>query len=178
LKFQVSITKPVVGDIWERLSDVLEYWQNIKKDEALPSWHRLSFNIADLNPQAIPYVAAFDVLESGFRIRFFGTQRVWLQGRDYTGCLLSDYKPEMIALKIDEELKMVLQSKEPMLVTTKRTDPDSDEILTYEFLYLPLAKNGEDIDIIFTLGLNERDLKTLHKEYDQARRQDGWEPYF
>jgi hypothetical protein len=170
--FKVTIVKPVVGEIWQELSDVLEYWMEVRGERTMPRWHYSSFDLACIHPDSIPYVAVFDVLPSDFRIRYFGTQRVRLQGKDYTNCLLSEYKPGMIALKIEEELKMVLKNKEPMKVSTQRTDPDSSEKLTYEFLYLPLSTNGRDVDTVFTLGLDNRSLQTLHREYHEARRKN------
>lgn len=178
MSFKIIMEKPVVGQIRHELSDVLDYWQTVRRDQILPRWHFSSFDIAALNPKILPNVAVFDVLESDFRIRYFGTQRVRLQGKDYTNCLLSEYRPEMIAVKINEELSMVLEAREPMHVTTKKQDSLLNRVVTYEFIYLPLGHNMKDVDTVFTLGLDDRSLRELHQEYDKARREGFISPSF
>ncbi len=170
MDFTVSVEKPVVGKIWKELSEVLEYWLSVRSGSTMPKWHYSSFDLASINPSSIPYVAVFDVLPVDYRIRYFGTQRVRLQGKDFTNYLLSDYQPQAIAEKIAGELELVIKNKEPMKVSTRRTDPETGETLTYEFLYLPLSTNGIDVDTVFTLGLDNRSLQKLHREYDDVRR--------
>lgn len=170
MKFDVTFQKPTVGEMWEKHGRVFEYWQSVSHGKLMPRWHNTSFDLAKIELSAIPFATVFDVLTNDFRFRFFGTQRVRLHGKDYTNQLLSEYIPETIRDKISGELMIVVNSREPMTVSTTRTNPDTSEVLSYEFLYLPLGENGEDVDTIFTVGFDERTLQVLHREYDEIRK--------
>jgi hypothetical protein len=156
--------------MWDKHAKIYEYWLSVKQDKLMPRWHSSSFDLASLDLNAIPYASIFDVLLTDFRFRFFGTQRVILHGKDYTDHLLSEYQPETIRHKIEKELKQIVKSKEPMTVSTVRTNPLTQEVLSYEFLYLPLSNNDKDVDTIFTVGFDEKTLRVLHREYDEIRK--------
>lgn len=149
-----SVTALDLGtaELSEGFTRVFEYWNEIRGERRFPSWRDVDMMALPL--AMIPWCTVVDVKPGGedFIFRFFGTARVYLQGRDYTGRSVKEFSAKPVAEKVFGELQAVMRHEGPLLFRTsllsgpiRPTRPAS-----YEVLRLPFASGG-DIDTILNM---------------------------
>lgn len=131
-----------------------------------PVWGE--FRLDKLNPAALPYCNVADVVADAggakdFVFRFFGTKRSQIQGRDYTGCSVSEFMPRHIGEKIVNEFEIVINEHRPILVITEARTL-TGEFLRYDFLRLPLSADGMVVDKILSYSSDDKPLRILQQE--------------
>lgn len=127
-----------------RLIALLEYWSSKCGAEGRPP-RRADLDPADLRG-LLPNLMLFDVEHTppGFRFRLVGTRMVEVLGHDPTGCLLADY-PEGGALA--EPLRRTAAGARPQATPGTLCWTNGDGV-DAEWLFLPLAGDGDDIAMI------------------------------
>ncbi|MBU0726233.1 MAG: PAS domain-containing protein [Alphaproteobacteria bacterium] len=148
----------------ERLRGLFAYWQSRGSADRLPG--RRDIDPIDI-PRLLPNIMLLDIEPPGprrYRFRLFGTEMAKLAGRDATGLYTEDILPQ---LYIDYVLFLnasVIQHRRAIYSETLYHDEGkATNSLTYRLL-MPLASNGQDVDMI------------LACQYFQRRGQTtGWE---
>lgn len=128
-----------------RLRRLLEYWDSKRGGRRFPAR-------ADIDPLDFPYVmgwiALVDVERNPVRFRFrvHGTQLIAKNQFDLTGKYLEDHPKPEFAAHTARMWKEVLERREP---THGFYDQIMDEqTRKFEALRLPLASDGETIDML------------------------------
>lgn len=102
----------------------------------------------------VPWCSVVNVVDGGddFVLRFFGTARVRMQGRDYTGQSVRDMLSDRVVTKTFAELREVLRQGQPVLhrTTVSTTCDIGNREASYDVLRLPFSTDDE-IDVIMTM---------------------------
>lgn len=163
MELTTAILTPNSKRLPEDLSATFTYWQEKRGDRLAPAWGK--FRLDELKPSVLTLANVVDVIGDppDFIFRFFGTTRVRLQGRDFTGCSVRQFEPSDIGEKIHGELVRVVESREAIHAITEGTT-SYGEHLQYDFLRLPLSSDNRTVDKIFSVGLDDRSLRMLQRE--------------
>ncbi len=133
-------------DADEDFDSILQSWCGWRKGDALPSRRDLD---PVTMPGLLPYITLFDVVDDGdqcrFRVRLVGTEIVEALREDTTGKYLDDL-PKTKA--IIDRCRRLCESREPYFVADQPVTWVNDNYRTYSTLGLPLAKDGEAVDMI------------------------------
>ncbi len=160
---EVTTFQPKAGALTGTLGDVLDYWQSLCGESAIPRWH--GFDWMALPVSVIPWCTVVDVSHDpiDFRYRFWGTSRAKLQGADYTGERVMDGQPASAAEKAFGEYMAVVEAHCPLYIETSGTSPGSGRRLSYSFLRVPFGETSSRVDQILGVGLyDEEAIRELH----------------
>ena len=129
------------------LRRLLDYWSELGDADRLPS--RWQIDPAAI-PQLLPYITLVDVLgrePRGFRRRLIGTHITAATGRDNTGRTFDEiYAPE-VAERMAEAYSAPVDRRRPVRVLGRGTRLDRTQT-RYEAVYMPLASDGERVDMV------------------------------
>ena len=151
MKFTSAVIDLDTASLETILARVYNYWDDIRANSAFPSWRDVDMMMLPLD--IVPWCSVVDVVSGGddFSVRFWGTKRVRLLGVDYTGQLVSRFKPAAISEKILDELRQVVQGRCPLLVETSLWSADRDAaVMTFRVLRLPFGE-GEKVKAILNV---------------------------
>lgn len=122
------------------------YWLRKRSDRTFPSR-------ADIDPielvEHLPNVVLIDVEREPLRLRYrlIGTAITQAMGRDSTGKYYDEIYPSEILEGIHQSFRWMIEHRLPLRTYGTAFYPSHD-FYEYETLNLPLAANGEDIDMV------------------------------
>jgi hypothetical protein len=121
-------------------------WQNRRNGDSLPA--RKSFDILDFK-YILGNLNLIDVLQDPlrFRYRVHGTNCVMLLGYDMTGKLVEDYPDPAYRRRVSANFAGVVASRAPRCDLGQREIVDR-RLIHFEALILPLAADGETVDML------------------------------
>jgi len=128
----------------------VEYWLSIRPGENLPG--RQHFDPTDI-PKMLRYTWLIDVNRDplAFTFRLVGTGVVDFFGSDPTGHRLDHVFEDFENTIACRDFREVVEKREPRWRRGTATLSHGDKIGTLERIYLPFARNGSDVDMIFCL---------------------------
>lgn len=130
-----------------KLRQGLDYWNGKRGDRAMPSR-------ADLDPTEmiafLPHVILLDVLREpvDFRWRLIGTVVEEHMSTPYTGRRFSEFAGQRAPSRIWVNSERVMRERRPVRSDIPYIGPKSD-FTTIEDIMMPLASDGENVDVIF-----------------------------
>ena len=145
---------PDNGNIPDRchadIKAVVDYWRSIHPQTGLPG--RQHFDPVDI-PQLLPNIRLIDVHTSPlrFRVRLMGTKLVATFDDDHTGKYYDEIFEDFENSALFHELRAVVETRKPnWRKGDHRLNPMRDFILM-ERVVLPLASDGENVDMLLML---------------------------
>jgi hypothetical protein len=128
------------------LQRVHQDWQNRRQADKLPA--RASFDIVDFK-YILGNLNLAEVWRDPlrFRYRVHGTNCAALLGYDMTGKFVSDYPDPVYRERVRRNFTSVVDSRLPRCDLGKRQIVDQ-RIIHFEALILPLAADGETVDML------------------------------
>lgn len=129
------------------LEEVFAYWAGLRRDGRLPGR-------PDIDPNRIrrhlPTVSLIDVRPTpiSFRVRLAGTALYGLYGRETTGMELEQVYRGDDAVYWRRELEQVVETGKPGVGLRALGDAGDKGALSVLWLRLPLARDGERVDMI------------------------------
>lgn len=138
----------VPDDYAADIARLVEYWHRIHPSDRLPG--RQHLDPADI-PALLPHVWLTDVFRDPwrFRMRLVGTAVVNYVGRDGTGHWVTDLFPEFEESDAFRDMVRCCVEKVPVFRTAKRLGVDGPRLS--QRVHLPLAGDGETVDILLSL---------------------------
>jgi hypothetical protein len=142
-----------------RIAELYELWDAKRVGRLLPS--RRDFDIAELKPW-LGWIAMYDVVTNAapadhdFRYRLVGTNFVRYHNIDPTGQLVSESGLASDRQAMLENLRDICAARLPRY---RRDNLPCVDMRSYTppRLYLPLAEDGETVDVILLLGADPLD---------------------
>jgi hypothetical protein len=128
------------------LRDLLEIWRSKRQSRPLPS--RADLSPFDLKAH-LGHLFLLDVERDPlrFRYRLIGTAITRVVDRDATGCYFEDiYSGRLLETAI-EVMSWVVRERAPLRIFS-RTGHARNRVYLYDGVLLPLAKDGETVDMI------------------------------
>jgi hypothetical protein len=131
-----------------RLQRLYQYWQDIHPPDGLPG--RQHFDPIDI-PNLLSNLWLLEVQREPFRLRYrlAGTSIVYAAQREVTGQWLDDVRPQVRAIpEYFDRYRAVVDTKMP---SWRRGPPNFqlDAIFaSVENVFLPLARDGQNVDMI------------------------------
>ncbi|MDJ0951944.1 MAG: PAS domain-containing protein [Alphaproteobacteria bacterium] len=128
------------------LIDLAALWESKCVDGKLPGR-------ADFSPEVLRrwlgHVIMLDVIDGGrdFRYRLIGTHITRMLNRDYTGKLVSECEYDDRA-NVEDSFRLPLQRRKPVFRTGRATWQSSVDAMPYDSVHMPLATDGENIDML------------------------------
>ena len=132
--------------------------------------HIIPTEIADL----LPFLALYDVVQNGsgsprFRVRLAGTHVVELFGHDPTGKCMDEYVPSPKAEQVCRRYHQVVQAKEPSFYAEELC-AEGREHVRFQRVAFPLARDGENVDMLVLIRVGSDRRGDLFKEAGAALR--------
>jgi len=129
-----------------RLGQLLAYWRDLAPGR-IPG--RCHVDPISIGPALLPYIFLTDVLDGGrrFRWRLIGTHIVNHAGSDDTGHELEATIAPQMRQTIIGHYREVVRERQPLCHRSEFVGRDR-RIYRYERLLLPLAANGQTVDMI------------------------------
>lgn len=130
----------------ESLLAIHRYWLAKRRGRSFPGR-------ADIDPTELaghlPNILLIDVEQAPLRLRYrlIGTAITTAMGRDSTGKYYDEIYPREILDGIYQSFRWILDHRRPLRTYGTAFYRDRD-FYEYETLNLPLAANGEDIDMV------------------------------
>ena len=139
-----------------RIAAAIEYWQSIKPETGLPG--RQHFDPTDI-PNLLSGVWLIDVRRDplSFVFRLVGTSVVEFFGRDPTGLNLHDVFADFESTIAYRDFREVVEKTRPRWRRGAPVLSHPERIAGLERVYLPFARNGSDVDMIFCLTIFKSD---------------------
>ena len=142
----------IPADCDPRIAAAVEYWLSIKPENGLPG--RQHFDPTDI-PGLLRGVWLVDVGKNPLSLHFrlVGTSVVEFFGMDPTGQSLYDVFENFEETVAYKDFKHIVETGEPRW---RRGTPVLTHIPKFsrlERIYLPFARNGTDVDMIFCLSI-------------------------
>lgn len=113
----------------------------------------------ELPPRVLPNIVLLDVERHGHRLRFrfrlVGTALFGYFGREVTGALYEEAVTSCTTALVRKAIETVVTAKHPVYLETSATTTGC-EFMRVKRLGLPLARNGETVDMILGLLLPVR----------------------
>lgn len=131
----------------QRSRDFLSYWQDRRPGPGiLPA--RRHIDPAELKP-FLPNVWLLDIQHAPFRARYrvIGTHLVDITGRDLTGLWIDEIGADAAA-RIYPSLQRVAELRAPVHFRGQAFYNNADRVRIVEYVLLPLAANGHDVDMV------------------------------
>ena len=128
------------------LQDLLEIWRS--KRQGLPFPRRADLSPFDLKAH-LGHLFLLDVERDPlrFRYRLIGTAITSVVDRDATGCYFEDIYSGRLLETVVEVMSWVVRERAPLRIFS-RTGHGRNRVYLYDGLLLPLAKDGETVDMI------------------------------
>lgn len=125
-------------------SSIIKLWQAKRKNRLMPGWRQ--FSLEDFVGWHAR-MALSEVLSSldDVRFQFFGSDMVFQQGDDLTGCVLSERLPEAYDAVYREHIAEMMRAPQ-FAVGHVKAASDQDRHKTIAVAHLPLACDGETIN--------------------------------
>lgn len=139
-----------LADCHSSLRNLFDYWDARRGARLMPA--RSDLDPVDLKP-VLPMLILIDVVPDARRYayRLVGTREVEMRGNDPTGKAIKDAyygeSPEETASYLDR----VVRTRQPVLYRGTY-QPLSTRTQREDVLFLPLSKDGENVDMIMLLG--------------------------
>jgi hypothetical protein len=129
-----------------KLAELLRYWQRLKGD-ALPA--RGDLDPIDIGAALLPHVFLADVLDGGrrFRWRLIGTHILRHAGSNDTGKDLEVSLAPAMKETIIGHYRRVVDERRPLCHRGEFVGRDQ-RLYRYDRLLLPLASDGERVDLV------------------------------
>ena len=147
IEIEVNVLRPASVAGWRAssLMPLLTAWEARRKGRSFPA--RADFDPLDFK-QFLGRMVLWDVLESPrrFRFRLVGTEWVTRFGLDPTGTIVDDYPRAESRDYINDVLAKTVDWREPTFI--RRTVMLNAQVCEYDALFMPLAADGETIDMI------------------------------
>lgn len=124
-----------------------DHWRAVRGTRLMPAH-------ADLKPAgmkaALPFLSIYEAVDGGneFRIRLVGTAIVGAAGVDETGKLLSESVHTHLAQRTRAVCRYVMRRRAGIRGVAPVTLSDAVDVLAYEGMWLPLARDGETPDMV------------------------------
>lgn len=136
------------------ISWIYDYWRAISPAGRLPG--RQHMDPLDIAPVILPDIWLLDVVRPGprFRFRLIGTEIVRKLGRDFTGRWLDEtddafrQRPEII-----ERYVATVETGRPTYRIGPARITRTKEFEMLQNIFLPLAADGETVDILLALSI-------------------------
>ncbi|MDF1722273.1 MAG: PAS domain-containing protein [Minwuia sp.] len=125
---------------------LLRYWRRFADHGRLPS--RTDIAPADMIP-LLPWLLLVDVVgPDSYRYRLVGTGIVEHVGFDATGMDVGEAYPGADWSTPAKDYRYVMQERKPVLTITSALMAEDDPVpINYRRLLLPLARDGENVDM-------------------------------
>jgi hypothetical protein len=140
--------------------ELLAYWQSKLAPGRLPG--RQHIDPTELQRRHLSQLLLLEVVDGAatkqrrrYRFRVAGTGFSTLAGRDVTGLYYDEVGAPERALPVIRALDLVIERKAPVFLSGRLSIPAQDDIWIKR-LALPLAQDGDNVDMILVLWLAER----------------------
>lgn len=140
--------------------ELLAYWQSKLAPGRLPG--RQHIDPTDLQPRHLSQLLLLDVvapaapkLRRRYRFRVAGTGFSAIAGRDVTGLHYDEIGAPERAMPVIRALDLVVERKAPVYLSGCLSIPSQDYVWVKR-LGLPLAQDGDTVDMILAIWLAER----------------------
>jgi len=139
--------------------ELLAYWQSKLAPGRLPG--RQHIDPTELQPRHLSQLLLLDVLEAAskqrrrYRFRVAGTGFSAIAGRDVTGLHYDEIGAPERAMPVIRALDLVVERKAPVFLSGRLSIPSQDYVWVKR-LGLPLAQDGDKVDMILAIWLAER----------------------
>ena len=140
--------------------ELLSYWQSKLALGRLPG--RQHIDPTELQPRHLSQLLLLDVVEAAppkqrrrYRFRVAGTGFSAIAGRDVTGLLYDVVGAPERAMPVIRALDLVVERKAPVFLSGRLSIPSQDYVWVKR-LGLPLAHDGDRVDMILAVWLTER----------------------
>jgi hypothetical protein len=146
----VAWSPDLLTDCHSSLRNLYDYWNGRRGARSMPA--RSDLDPVDLKP-ILPMLILIDVVPDARRYiyRLVGTREVEMRGSDPTGKAIKDAyygeSPEETAYYLDRAVR----TRQPVLYRGTY-QPLSTRTQREDVLFLPLSKDGENVDMIMLLG--------------------------
>lgn len=144
----LSITAdPALCYVDSSLLSLQRYWESKRGDRTLPSRADLDPPV-DL-PEHLAHLCLIDVQRQPLRMRYrlVGTGIVQVLGRDSTGKWYHELYPPDVLAQLDEQYRWMISKRRPLRTFGRSVYEDTD-FYDFEMLSLPLASDGETVDMV------------------------------
>jgi len=140
--------------------ELLSYWQSKLAPGRLPG--RQHIDPTELQPRHLSQLLLLDVVEAAppklrrrYRFRVAGTGFSAIAGRDVTGHYYDEIGAPERTLPVIRALDLVVERKAPVYLSGRLSIPAQDYIWVKR-LGLPLAQDGDKVDMILAVWIAER----------------------
>ena len=140
--------------------ELLAYWQSKLPPGRLPG--RQHIDPTELQPRHLSLLLLFDVVEGAvpklrrrYRFRVAGTGFSAIAGRDVTGFYYDEIGAPERALPVIRALDLAVERKAPVFLSGRLSVPSQDYVWVKR-LVLPLAHDGDKVDMILAIWIAER----------------------
>ena len=140
--------------------ELLSYWQSKSPPGRLPG--RQHIDPTDLQRRHLSQLLLLDVVDAPaaqhrrrYRFRVAGTGFTAIAGRDVTGLHYDEIGAPERALPVIRALDLVVERKAPVFLAGRLSIPSQDYVWVKR-LGLPLAQDGDRVDMILCIWLAER----------------------
>jgi hypothetical protein len=140
--------------------ELLSYWQSKLAPGRLPG--RQHIDPTELQARHLSQLLLLDVVETAppklhrrYRFRVAGTGFSAIAGRDVTGLHYDEIGAPERAVPVIRALDLVVERKAPVYLSGRLSIPSQDYIWVKR-LGLPLAHDGDKVDMILAIWLAER----------------------
>lgn len=139
--------------------ELLSYWHSKLAPGRLPG--RQHIDPTELQPRHLSQLLLLDVIETPapnprrYRFRVAGTGFSAIAGRDVTGLHYDEISAHERAAPVIRALDLVVDRKAPVYLSGRLSIPSQDYVWVKR-LGLPLAQDGDKVDMILAVWLAER----------------------
>lgn len=139
--------------------ELLSYWQSKLAPGRLPG--RQHIDPTELQPRHLSQLLLLDVIETPqqqqrrYRFRVAGTGFSTIAGRDVTGLYYDEIGAPERATPVIRALDLVVERKAPVYLSGRLSIPSQDYVWVKR-LGLPLAQDGDKVDMVLAIWLAER----------------------
>ena len=140
--------------------ELLAYWESKLVPGRLPG--RQHIDPTELQPRHLSQILLLEVVVGAtpkarrrYRFRLAGTAFTAITGRDVTGLFYDEVGEPERALPVIRALDLIVERKAPVFLSGRLSIP-SEDFIWVKRLGLPLAHDGENVDMILFVWLAER----------------------
>lgn len=165
IEFRTQVIPAKRDMLQGELRDLFVYWNRLRGDAFAPAWDAFSW---DHVPDEMVRQAAVVEVRRGpldFFYCYWGEGRTAMQGGDYTGMSVREFKPKQIAEKAIIEYTEVMAQRMALCVKTQLSQDTGDDKIDYPFLRLPFSDDGVRVNHIMGVGLYDESTKKKAYEF-------------
>lgn len=139
-------------DCQQKIIDFVNYWRSVHPEEGMPG--RQHFDPAGI-PHLLANIRLLDVVGDPprFFTRLMGTRLREFYGKEHTGHWYDEMFPHFIESVTHTDLVATVRTKQPIWRRGKPNLNYEKDFLALERVFLPMARNGVDVDMVLTLVL-------------------------